>query len=201
MGRGETRFLAWSDFSRKAHIWPQNFAFWFLFVCLFFRHAPVAYGRCQARGQIRAAAVGLCQGHSNVGSLTHWERPWINPPPHGYWLGSLLLSHNRNSCFSIFWFSVINFIYYSMELLYFDKGNKTWGLQIFKDILIIMSTAMQYWHVFTSISKLCKTHGDIFEKSYLFARNNFITSISSCIPRRRTKHRSISSKQVSPAAQ
>ena len=41
-----------------------------LFVCLFcpFRAAHVAYGGCQARGQIRAVATSLLQGHSNVKS-------------------------------------------------------------------------------------------------------------------------------------
>ena len=39
-----------------------------------FRAAPVAYGSSFSRGQIAAAASGLCHSHSNVGSLTHWAR-------------------------------------------------------------------------------------------------------------------------------
>ena len=39
----------------------------FCFVFLF-RAAPVTYGCSQARGQIRVAASGLCQSHSNAGS-------------------------------------------------------------------------------------------------------------------------------------
>ena len=41
--------------------------FFCFFVCLFCRAAPEAYGHSQARGQIRATAVGLCHSHSNTG--------------------------------------------------------------------------------------------------------------------------------------
>ena len=40
-------------------------------IIFIFRAAPEAYGSSQARGQIKAAAAGLCYSHSNVGSLTH----------------------------------------------------------------------------------------------------------------------------------
>ena len=69
-----------------------------LFVCFvfcLFRAAPKAYGGSQARGSIGAIAARLCQSHSNsgsqlrltyamwdhsnVGSLTHWARPGIEP--------------------------------------------------------------------------------------------------------------------------
>ena len=47
--------------------------------CFLFRTAHVAYGRSQARGRIRATAVGLHHSHSNDGSPTHWSRPRIEP--------------------------------------------------------------------------------------------------------------------------
>ena len=42
------------------------FFFFFLFVCLFFRAAPAAYGGSQARGQIGVIAAGLHHSHSNA---------------------------------------------------------------------------------------------------------------------------------------
>ena len=62
----------------------------FLFVCLLFRVALMAYGGSQTRGWIRAVAASLCHSHSNTGSephlahgnarsLTHWVRPVIEP--------------------------------------------------------------------------------------------------------------------------
>ena len=65
-----------------------------LFVCLFFRVAPAAYGSSQARVQIGAAPAGLHHRHSkhiqivssaynaahgNAGSLTHRVRLGIKP--------------------------------------------------------------------------------------------------------------------------
>ena len=46
--------------------------------CLFclFRDTPATYGGSQARGRIRAAAAGLRQSHSNVGS-----EPPVQPTP------------------------------------------------------------------------------------------------------------------------
>ena len=44
-----------------------------------FMAAPVAYRVSQARRQIWAVATGLRHSHSNVGSLTHWVRPGIEP--------------------------------------------------------------------------------------------------------------------------
>ena len=38
---------------------------------VFFKATPSAYGSCQARGQIEAAADGLRQSHSNEGSELH----------------------------------------------------------------------------------------------------------------------------------
>ena len=84
-------------------------------VCLFgvFRVAPTVYGGSQARGQIGTAAAGLHHRHSNAGSElclrpTPQPRGRLDPQPtergqgsnlhpHGFYLGSLPLSHNRNS--------------------------------------------------------------------------------------------------------
>ena len=80
--------------------------FIYLFVFLpFLGPLPPAYGGSQARGLIRAVAVGLHQSHSNVGSeaglqptpqLTATPDPQpteqgqgSNPQPHSSWLGSL----------------------------------------------------------------------------------------------------------------
>ena len=39
----------------------------------------MACGACQARGLIGATAASLYHSHSNSRSLTHWERPGIEP--------------------------------------------------------------------------------------------------------------------------
>ena len=73
----------------------------------------MTYGGSQARGQIGAVAAGLHHSHSNAGSelclqptphLTATMDPQptergqgLNPHPHGYYLDSFLLHHNRNS--------------------------------------------------------------------------------------------------------
>jgi len=46
-----------------------HFLFFLFFV--FSRATPSAYGGSQARGRIGAVVTGLCQSHSNAGSLTH----------------------------------------------------------------------------------------------------------------------------------
>ena len=67
----------------------------FFFFFVFFRAAPVAHGGSQARGLIRAVAIGLrhsqqqhgiqamsatyTTAHGNTRSLTHWARPAIEP--------------------------------------------------------------------------------------------------------------------------
>ena len=38
-----------------------------------YRAIPATYGSSQARGQIRAAAAGLCHSHSNAGSEPHLQ--------------------------------------------------------------------------------------------------------------------------------
>ena len=43
---------------------------------MLFSAAPMAHGGSQARGQIRAVAVGLYHSHSNVGS-----EPGLQPTP------------------------------------------------------------------------------------------------------------------------
>ena len=53
-----------------------EFFFFFFVFLLFLWAAPAAYGGSQARGQIGAAATGLCQSHSNVGS-----KPRLQPTP------------------------------------------------------------------------------------------------------------------------
>ena len=45
--------------------------FVFVFVCLFLRAAPVAYGDSQTRGQIGAVAASLHHSHSNARSKLH----------------------------------------------------------------------------------------------------------------------------------
>ena len=40
----------------------------YFFSLFFFRDAPAAHGRSQARGRIRATAAGLHHSHSNAGS-------------------------------------------------------------------------------------------------------------------------------------
>ena len=52
----------------------------FFFFFLVFRVTLVAYGGCQARGWIRAAAPGLCCSPSNAGSQLHL---WSHTTPHG----------------------------------------------------------------------------------------------------------------------
>ena len=50
--------------------------FYFTFFFFLFRAAPTACGGSQARGQIRATAVGLCHSHSNARS-----EPCLRSPP------------------------------------------------------------------------------------------------------------------------
>ena len=64
---------------------------WNTSVChvFFFIAKHAAYGNSWAGGRIRVAAAGLCQiqtmsvtyttAHGNVGSLTHWARPGMEP--------------------------------------------------------------------------------------------------------------------------
>ena len=53
--------------SLAAQGWIRTGITWGTFI-YFFRAAPVAYGSSQARGPIRATAVGLHHSHSNKGS-------------------------------------------------------------------------------------------------------------------------------------
>ena len=50
--------------------------FFLLILFAFFRATPMAYGRSQARGQIRAVAASLQNSHSNMGSKLH-----LHPTP------------------------------------------------------------------------------------------------------------------------
>ena len=92
------------------------------FICFFFfflRASSVAYGGSQARGQMRAVVAGLSHSHSNARSeLCLWPAPQLtatadyqpterglglNPPPHGYWSGSLPLSDTGTPVLSFFY--------------------------------------------------------------------------------------------------
>ena len=54
----------------------------FLFIYLFFRAAPVAYGVSQTRCQIGAAAAGLPYSHSNSGfDLCRQPTPQLTATP------------------------------------------------------------------------------------------------------------------------
>ena len=46
-------------------------AHFFYFLFLFFRATPEVYGSFQVRGQIEAAAAGLCHSHGNAESEPH----------------------------------------------------------------------------------------------------------------------------------
>ena len=45
--------------------------FFFFFFFLLFMTTPVAYGNCQARGQIGAIAADLYHSHKNTGDPSH----------------------------------------------------------------------------------------------------------------------------------
>ena len=93
----------------------QLYFFSLCFVCLFFRAEPMAYGSSQCRGQIRAAAAGLC--HSNMGfkpclqptpQLMAMLDPWHteggqggSPQPQGYYSDLFPRHHNGNSPFQL----------------------------------------------------------------------------------------------------
>ena len=53
---------------RKERIERRQCFFCFCFFFCFFRATPAACGSFHSRGQIRAAATGLCHRHSNAGS-------------------------------------------------------------------------------------------------------------------------------------
>ena len=80
------------------HYYYYYYYYYYYFVFLSFRAAPTAYGGSQAMGPIRTAAASLHQSHSNsgsepclwptystahssAGSLTHRERPRVEPAP------------------------------------------------------------------------------------------------------------------------
>ena len=81
----------------------------------FFRATPVAYGSFQARGQIRAAAAGLCHSQriwaasavyatscSNAMSLTHWARPGMEPASSWILVGFLTCWATMETAFAEF---------------------------------------------------------------------------------------------------
>ena len=69
-------FTRWSWDPLLFFFFFLSFLFFFFFL---FRASPEAYGSSHARGWIRATAANLHHSHSNVGSLTHWTRPGIEP--------------------------------------------------------------------------------------------------------------------------
>ena len=67
--------------------------------------------------RIQALSVTYTAAHGNTRCLTPWGRPGINSNPHGYYSGSLLLSHNRNSLFYfILFYFIFLFIFRSLIL-------------------------------------------------------------------------------------
>ena len=90
------RALYWKKKANfKGHIYLILFIKHFFFFFVFSRASPAANVGSQARGRIRAVAAGLrhssdqrriwassatnTTAHSNAGSLTHWERPGMEP--------------------------------------------------------------------------------------------------------------------------
>ena len=84
----------------------------FIYLFSYFRAAPAADERSQARGPIGVVATSLHHSHSNSGSepslwstpqltatpgpyLTHWARPGIELRPHGCQPGSLTAEPRR----------------------------------------------------------------------------------------------------------
>ena len=66
---------------RITHIMNGNLLYIFIYFC-FFRTAPMAHGRSQSRGRIRAVAAGLSHNHSNTGSkLRLWPTPQLTAAP------------------------------------------------------------------------------------------------------------------------
>ena len=63
----------------RYNVYKQKLQTLLFFFFLLFRATHVAYGRSQARGQIRAAAASLRHSHSNAGSeprlLTYTPEP------------------------------------------------------------------------------------------------------------------------------
>ena len=53
------------------NMWVNLFFYLFLIFLLFFTAETTAYESSQARGQIKAAAAGLCHRHSNMRSEPH----------------------------------------------------------------------------------------------------------------------------------
>ena len=58
--------------------WEHTFGF-NTYIFSFFRVAPSAWVRSQAKSQTRAVAAGLHHSHSSARSFTHWARPGIKP--------------------------------------------------------------------------------------------------------------------------
>ena len=90
-------------------MWYHLGEMFFLFFCLF-RATLAAYTGSQNRGRTGTVAASLHHSHmswvlsatyptahGNGRSLTHWARQGSNLCPHGYYSGSLPLSHDGSS--------------------------------------------------------------------------------------------------------
>ena len=81
--------LMWWSGKYNAHhgVFLTRILFCFILFFAVFRAAPAAYRGSQAKGLIGATAAGLHHSHSNVGSLTHWSRPGIEPSTSWFLVG------------------------------------------------------------------------------------------------------------------
>ena len=97
-------------FSSKTSRPQSSFFFFFFLVFCLFRATPKAYGSSLAGGRIRAVAASqptphpeqlgiwatsatytTAHGNSNIGSLTHWARPGIEPA--SSWMSVRFINH------------------------------------------------------------------------------------------------------------
>ena len=67
VGEGQSHKDPLSPQTKPFFLLPVNAA-QIIYLFIFFRATPVAYGASQARGRIRAAASGLHHSYSNTGS-------------------------------------------------------------------------------------------------------------------------------------
>ena len=124
-----------------------DFSFFF---CLF-KTAPMAYGRSQTTGSIRAATTNLHHSHGNAGSLTHWARPGFEPAVimdtgqvHYHWatVGSFFFS------FSIFLssFKALGIHYFPIQILKYSRNklNSIWPA-FYTTVTLLNSSQMFLW--------------------------------------------------------
>ena len=107
---GNAHFLKGCLLLPMLEIQRTFYLFIYLFIAL--KATPVAHGSSQVRGQIRAAASGLCMpqqrrtraasaihttAYCNARSWMHWARPGIKPASSWILVRFLTPSHIRNS--------------------------------------------------------------------------------------------------------